>query len=271
MNVHELLRDECIETRISVQDKTALLQRIAELASHCPSLASVSKETLFEALENREGLGSTGFGQGIAIPHCRLDAVTEFVVGLLTIPAGVDFDAIDDEPVKLVLFIVGPKTESSEHIRLLSTLSHLLRKAGVKDQIIDATTPLAAKEQLLTGTPSGTAQDPSSGHHLFQVLVQNEDKFLDILEVFAGIDGCSPPVILDGHRATEFLSRRPLFAEFWTDGVSVTPRLLVTLVDKRMSNEMIRQIEQRVGPLQEGKDLLVMVQNLFYYAGGLED
>jgi len=271
MNIRKLLRDECIETGCSVQSKAELLERIAELASHCPSLSTLSKETLLKALESREALGSTGFGQGIAIPHCRLDSVTEFVVGLLTIPEGVDFDAIDGELVRLALFIVGPKTESTEHIRLLSGLSHLLRKPGAKEEIVGASTPLTAKERLLSETPAETPQDPSSGHHLFQVLVRNEDKFLDLLEVFAGMVGCSAPVVFDGHCATEFLSRRPLFAEFWTDGVSVTPRLLVAIVDKRMSNELIRQIEQRVGPLHEGKDLLVMVENLFYYAGGLED
>ena len=73
-------------------DKDGLLNEIAKLASSDES----TQKKIFENLKEREGLGSTGFGNGIAIPHCALDNIDEFIIGIITVPNGVDYDSLDN-------------------------------------------------------------------------------------------------------------------------------------------------------------------------------
>ena len=97
MNLLNFVKNECIATGVSVSNKTECLQKVAQLAKKSSVLKNISEKEIFEALQNREELGSTGFENGIAIPHCRLENVEEFVVGFITIPDGIDFAALVDK------------------------------------------------------------------------------------------------------------------------------------------------------------------------------
>jgi len=127
MKLINVLRKECVVVGARFGDKSEALRRVAQVAKNSPVLKDVSEAEILAGLQDRESLGSTGFGNGIAIPHCRLCSVHDFVVGMITIPAGVDFKALDDREVKLMLFIIGPEKESNDHInnqaRLLSRAS----------------------------------------------------------------------------------------------------------------------------------------------------
>ena len=91
---------------------------IVQTARKCSILKNVSDEEILNGLQDRESLGSTGFGKGIAIPHCRLKSVSDFVVGIMTVPAGVDFEALDGEAVNFIIFI--------HNVKLASFICHTL-------------------------------------------------------------------------------------------------------------------------------------------------
>ena len=95
------------------KNKTELLGEIADLVS--TQTNSISRESIFKGLKEREKLSSTGVGKGLAIPHCAFDELKEFFVGLIVVNE-MDFDAIDNKPVNLVFFSVGPKSEQNQHI-----------------------------------------------------------------------------------------------------------------------------------------------------------
>ena len=76
----------------------------------------------------REKLQSTGIGDGVAIPHCALDTADSQALALLLCPRGVEFEAIDGEPVEIVFGVVGPKRATGEHLRTLARISRLLRE-----------------------------------------------------------------------------------------------------------------------------------------------
>ena len=95
MSLFNVLRPEAIQAGTSATTKEALLHEIAVLAKKSPCLKNLSENDIYEGLSKRESLGSTGFGDGIAIPHCRLDGIDEFVVGIITSPQGIEFDALD--------------------------------------------------------------------------------------------------------------------------------------------------------------------------------
>ena len=88
MDLFKVLQRECIAVRSAARDKAGILDEIARPAKASPLLEAVTAEAIRDGLADREDLGSTGFGSGIAIPHCRMPSIQEFVVGLVTAPDG---------------------------------------------------------------------------------------------------------------------------------------------------------------------------------------
>ena len=268
MTLSDALRAECIAVNAVLSDREGTLREVARLAARSAVLHGVAEETILEALEEREAVSSTGIGGGVAIPHCRLESVTEFVVGMLTVPDGVPFDAADGAPVKLVVFIVAPATESNEHVRILSAISQTLSSPGAIDEILAASTPEEAHASFLRHVRQEGDERPSVGRCVMQVFVQDEDLFRDILQVLASV-GSSSVVIAETENAGAYLKKMPIFAGFWNDSVRRFSRLIVAVVEKRMSNETIRRIEQVAGGLDERDDVLLTVQETSYSAGSL--
>ena len=268
MNLFDVVRRECIRAGGSGRDRDAVLAEIAGLAGESPTLTGVETGEIENALRKREALGSTGFGKAIAIPHCRLAGVKEFVVGLLTVPGGVPFDALDDKPVKLFVFIVAPATESDEHVRLLSGISRVLSIPGAVEEMIAAPSSEALMEGFLRSAQDKVDTARALTRQLFHVFVQEEEIFKDILQVFGAMeDGCA--VTVDAENLGAYLARLPLFATFWTDRPASFSRLIVALVDKKLTNETVRRIEAVTGDLKQQSGVLVLVQDLFYCEGSL--
>ncbi len=270
MNVTDLLKADCIAVGQSYADKESALRGIAKLAKNNPILSNVSEEEVFRGLTAREELGSTGFGDGVAIPHCRLEAVKTFAIGFATVPDGLDFDALDGEPVHLVVFIVGPTGDSREHIRILSSISQTLQIPGARDEIVAEPTPEAALESYLRHVEDEVDTTDHESRNLFHLVVQNEEVFESLVHVFAGTEASSL-VVLDSHNAGTYMANLPLFAGFWGDGHVKFSKIILATVEKRLTNEMIRRIEQITGNLDERTDMMLMVQPIFYASGRLED
>lgn len=100
--------------------KKKVLQTIAERLSK--TLSNVSDLDIFDQLIARERLGSTGIGSGVAVPHCRLDGLKSPVAALIRLPAAIDFDAIDRQPVDLIFTLVVPSEATDEHLQLLASI-----------------------------------------------------------------------------------------------------------------------------------------------------
>ena len=266
MRLLDAVRRECVVSGLSLSDKENSLQEVARIAKECPILADVSQEAIFEGLKQREALGSTGFGDGIAIPHCRLPEATEFVVGLLTVPDGVTFDALDDKPVRIIVFIVGPERESNEHISLLSEISHALTIPGAAEEMIASLAPEALRESFLRHSRDNVDTKDHTSKNLFHVFVHDEALFHDVLRVFAAMEPTSLAVV-EAKDASEYLGKLPLFAGFWSDRQLGVCRTITALVEKRYTNEAIRRIERIAGKLDESMDIAIAVQGVFYAAG----
>jgi len=112
---------ERIGCRLDIGSKKRVLERLGELlASGAPDL---SPEQVFEHLLERERLGSTGLGHGIALPHARMPEVEKAVGAFVQLHEGVDFDAIDDRPVDLAFALLVPQEATEEHLQLLAKLA----------------------------------------------------------------------------------------------------------------------------------------------------
>lgn len=268
MDLFSVLRHECIAVRSSARDKAGILNEIAQLAADSPLLTSVSRDTILQGIKDREALGSTGFGNGIAIPHCRIPSIDNFVVGLVTAPDGVDFDAMDEMPVRLFVFVVAPASESDLHVRLLSGISQVLSIPGAVEEMVGAETVEGLVESFLRHVKDQVDTSDAMERSMFHVFVQDEQRFKDILQVICGI-GATATVVLEVENTSAYLQRLPMFAGFWTDTPKTFSRLIIALVNKDMANETIRRIERVTGDLNKQTGVLLAVQNMFYCAGGL--
>ncbi len=268
MNIIDALRKECIIAGATFRNKAEAICEVARLAKKSSVLENVSEQEILSGLEAREVLGSTGVGKGVAIPHCRLKSVTDFVAGLITVPSGVDFDAIDARKVRLIVFIIAPETESNKHVRLLSAISQMLLSPGAVERILSGQTPDQVYEACIPDQEQTVGGREGVARNLIHVFIQNEDIFRDILQVLTGVEGSSL-LAVGAENASVYLSKMPLFASFWTDKPSDFGRIIVAVVDKRLSNEIVRRIESVAGDLNKATGVMVAVQDIAYSAGSL--
>ncbi|ROL79635.1 PTS IIA-like nitrogen regulatory protein PtsN [Pseudomonas vranovensis] len=117
--------------------KKRALEQIANLIGR--EVPELDTQIVYEALIAREKLGSTGFGNGIAIPHCRLKGCESPVSALLHLDAPIDFDAIDGAPVDLLFVLLVPEAATDAHLELLRQIASMLDRQDVRDKLRAAT------------------------------------------------------------------------------------------------------------------------------------
>ena len=268
MNLIHALRNECVQAAAPCQTQTDVLKAIAKLAKQSPLLATMDEATILKGLTDREELSSTGFGNGIAIPHCRIKGVEDFIVGILAVPNGVEFHAMDEQPVKLFVFIIAPSSSSNVHIKILSAISQVLNVPENVAEMVNAPTAEILAENFLRHVRDEADPKQHNNKTLFRVQVQDEDLFHDVLKIFAGFNSTTI-MISEAEPASNYLEKMPLFAGFWSDKQAEFCKVILATVDKNDTNETIRRIEQHTGSLDERDDILLTVQELFYCSGGL--
>lgn len=128
MDLTDLTPSEAVFWGVKATSKKQLLQ---ELSHRMSPIAGVDARELLSALLERERLGTTGVGRGVAIPHCRLASLPKIVGGLARLDSPVDFESVDGEPVDLVYVIVAPENEGTEHLRALARVSRIFREEDV--------------------------------------------------------------------------------------------------------------------------------------------
>ncbi|MCS5561317.1 MAG: PTS IIA-like nitrogen regulatory protein PtsN [Marinobacter nauticus] len=121
LTIDNILAPELTLCKVPASSKKRVLEFIAERIHFQDEILSDTQ--IFNNLVSRERLGSTGIGEGIAIPHCRLEGLDRVIGVLMTLEEPVDFDAIDNQPVDLVFALIVPKEATSEHLELLSQLA----------------------------------------------------------------------------------------------------------------------------------------------------
>lgn len=268
MKLINVLQEECVVAGVAFHDKAEVLNQIAQVAKRSPTLKDVDEQEILAGLAKREKLSSTGIGKGIAIPHCRMKSVPDFVVGVITVPTGVDFEALDKKPVNIVIFIIAPEAESNKHVKLLSAISQTLLMPDVPKEILAQDSAEGVRECFLRHAASDIEADREAGKSLFHVFVQDEGMFKEILQVLTGIPSNSLAV-LSAENTGAYLAKMPLFAEFWSGEPSKFSRIIIATVEKGLANEAIRRIESVTGNLNTTEGVMVTVQDISFSAGSL--
>ena len=268
MKLTELLRTECIRVGSTVDDKAMALCEIASLAKESPVLRNISEDAILEALQERETLGSTAFGHGIAIPHCRMEGVRDFVMGMVTVPDGVEFEAEDGKRVHLLVFIIAPKESRNTHIRLLSAVSQAFQDMSVVQQMVDASDGQQLRSLFLEAARQDVSEEVTVPRNLAQIFVQDEHVFHEIVESLSGLENISLNVF-EGKACRAYLAGSPLYAGL-PDNDETVSQCIVAIVERNLSNEVVRRVETITGSLLECTGVMVVIQELVYSGGSLE-
>jgi len=153
MELAEILVAEAVSTFPNASSKKRLLQEISEQAE---ALNGLSQQKVFEALQERELLGATGMGKGIAVPHARM-ADVDRVIGFFTrLDEAVDFDSVDRQPVDLIFTLLAPEDAGADHLKALARVSRTLRDEATCRKL-RSTTDGAALYAILTETTASQA------------------------------------------------------------------------------------------------------------------
>jgi len=152
MRLSEILDQEKIIPELKARDKRGVLEELTDIISRRES--SVDRHALVKVLMDRERLGSTGIGDGVAIPHGKLDGVEQPLISFGRSKKGLDFDSMDGQPVFLFFLIVAPENSSGYHLQVLARIAKVLKNSVFRQKLMGA---------------AGTSE-------LYQVIIQSDEE-----------------------------------------------------------------------------------------------
>jgi PTS system nitrogen regulatory IIA component len=148
---------ERIACGLDISSKKRVLQRLGEMLAS--STADLRPESVFEHLLERERLGSTGLGHGIALPHARMPNLERAVGAFVQLSSGVDFDAVDDHPVDLAFGLLVPQAATEEHLQLLAKLASMFSNELLCEKLRNGEN----EQELLQRIEAWDASPPAEG------------------------------------------------------------------------------------------------------------
>lgn len=153
MDLADLITPNRVLGALKAASKKQALQELAAVAARD---IAIDERIIFEAVLERERLGTTGVGQGIAIPHAKLRGLKELAGVFARLETPVDFEAIDEHPVDLIFLLLAPESAGADHLKALARVSRLLRNKQMCEKLREANDS-AALYALLTEPAASTA------------------------------------------------------------------------------------------------------------------
>lgn len=138
MKISDILSPECILPNNDCHSKKDALDTLAKAIANSDS--STSQTEVFDCLIARERLGSTGLGNGIAIPHGRLKQGKKTIAAFLQLDEGIDYDAVDKLPVDLLFALIVPEDSTDEHLQTLATLAEMFSNSDIISKLRQSNT-----------------------------------------------------------------------------------------------------------------------------------
>lgn len=236
------------------------------------SIESVSEEKIYHSLQAREQLGSTGFEDGIAIPHAKIEGLSEFYLGIALSPKGIDFNSVDGKRSHLFFTVLGPESEAEGHLKILARISRISRIYKARKELLQAHSGTALKENFLRYTTISPAEAARKGKQKLLIIVLNEKRYLDdIMNLFLekGILGAN---VFDSSSIKSQLTNIPLFSDFldFLKERQDVNKTIMTLIYESDLADIVDGIEQMLGDLDTHTGAMICALDLFYLKGTLQ-
>ncbi|WP_299441527.1 PTS IIA-like nitrogen regulatory protein PtsN [uncultured Rhodospira sp.] len=154
MDISDLVTPDGVMVPLKVSSKKQALQAMARCAAHVTGL---DERAIFDVLLERERLGTTGVGNGIAIPHGRLASLKTMHGVFARLARPINFESIDEQPVDLIFLLLAPDTAGADHLKALARVSRLLRDRSMCEKLRGTDTPEALYGLLISNRASQAA------------------------------------------------------------------------------------------------------------------
>ncbi len=153
MKLPEIIEENNIIPELKAKDKKGVLEELAGVISRHES--SIDKGALVKVLVERERLGSTGIGDGVAIPHGKMNGVSRPIISFGRSKQGLDFDSMDGQPTHLFFLLIAPEDSSSVHLQVLAKIAKILKNRDFRKKLME----------------------PGTKEELYQTIVQTDEEF----------------------------------------------------------------------------------------------
>lgn len=245
-------------------DRESVLLQIAEAAARHPSVKA-RRSAITAALQDRENVFSTAVGHGVAIPHCTIAGMQDFVLGLFVYRSGVDFGAPDAVPVRLFFYILGPPEARTQHVQLLASISRAARDQEFRNLLV----ALDSEQELFDAVQSRIAlpQDQAvEAQCRFRIYLPDSESLQDLVYELSAW-GAASLSVTSVESASTYLERVPLFASLWSSKESSAIRVIEGYVRRSLANDVVRRVSDHT----EGRrGVMVTVEELLVVHGSLE-
>ena len=140
MSLLENLKKNNILVKPNAKNRWEIIEEMVDLAVKNKEISHDDAETVKNALIEREKSMSTGIGNGVAIPHCSTSKVHNIITVMAVTPKGLNFEAIDNEPVKIVILLIVPKDKLTQHIKTLANIAKMMSDASLRKNLLELKT-----------------------------------------------------------------------------------------------------------------------------------
>lgn len=147
MRLKDILSEDSIKIPLKSREKKQIIEEMVDMLANSRRIKD--RAEVLKAVLDREAVMSTGVGDQIAIPHGKAEAAPEIVAGLGITNLAVDFQSIDEKPVRLVWLLVGPPNQTGPHLKALSRISRLMHKREFRDRLISSRTATEALDAIV--------------------------------------------------------------------------------------------------------------------------
>jgi len=139
MKITDVIDENLVQTNLPGATKEEIINALVDIAARSPRI--LDKEKVRQAIFEREKIMSTGVGNGFAIPHGKTEAISDIVAAFATTAQPIDYQSLDEKPVRLVFLLVGKDNMVGPHIKLLSRISRLMGKEEFRAKLLELSTP----------------------------------------------------------------------------------------------------------------------------------
>lgn len=272
MELIDILEKQCCRIDLKSRTKDDVLGELATLACRSSALREDRIDEVRSALQDREAQGSTGFGNGIAIPHARMPDLDRFVLTIGVHPGGVDFNALDRKKVRLFIVILGPQEEVNDHLKLLASVSRTLTRTNAEKELLAAGSDEALREAFLRNAEGlGKKNGGRPKLKLMVLILFLEEYVYEILELYLqlGIEGAT---VLDSVGMGQYISNVPIFATFigFMQESKNSSKTILAMIPEEREQEVVEGLETILGDLDRKQGAMIFSLDVGMYKGSMK-
>ena len=138
MKLIDVLTEDCVFAELNAQDRDGVIKELLDKLVNCGRISKDKEQVILKALIDREELGSTAIGNGVAIPHAKIEVVDNIIAAFGISHKGVDFNALDGEKVYLFFLLIAPSESAGPHLKVLARITRLLRDKNFREILMKA-------------------------------------------------------------------------------------------------------------------------------------